>query len=379
MESCILYIGKLDLSSWTSEIVEFVKEQSMIPEFLVEQNLDAAYNHLFSRKIGLVILDSDSEGIEEVVSMFKAEDMLRHIPVLVIIHDNSLESEKSFLLAGADQVVGLSKVESGMLFAYVRPLVLSNKLMAEKISKTSVLQEKAINDFILLDLIKAYIPKTIWRVAQECAHMQKIKLPEEEREQTIVFGDIKGFTKMSQHLPPKEVVAILNEVYEVVTRHIYTHNGDVDKFVGDAFFGIFNSAADAVRSMVLIQKELEEINERRESEGSPIIQFRIGIHTGPVIRGNVGGHKRYDNTLIGDTVNTASRLEHISPVGDVIISEDTRIEAGLEIPDEFQSSEFLRGRDCEIKVYTVYNLLKDDTEFLNNDESCIPIEEADRD
>lgn len=374
MEICILYIGRMDLTSWTPDILSFVKELGLKPDFLVEDNTEAAYNHLFNRKIGIIITDADLPGADETIDMLKGEDMLRHIPVLIITGDESDERETHFFMQGADQVISQSQVSRGMLFPYVKPLIVNNVMISEKINKTASLQEKAINDFILLDLIKAYIPKTIWRVAQECAHMQKIKLPEEERVQTIVFGDIKSFTKMSQHLPPKDVVAILNEVYEVVTRHIYTHNGDVDKFVGDAFFGIFDEPVDAVRSMVLIQKELEEVNSRRKSKGFTEILFRIGIHTGPIIRGNVGGHNRYDNTLIGDTVNTASRLEHISPVGDVVISNETRIGAGLEIPEKYLSSEVLRGRDCELFIYRVYDHLKSDVAFLQEGEESQLVE-----
>ena len=365
MESCILYIGQKDLSPWIKEILEFIETMDLKSELIIDSSFETAYNHLFSRKISLIISDSNIEGVDEAIGMFKTEEMLTHIPILIITDEDNLDLEKKFLLMGADQTISIDKIENGMLFPYLRPLILSNNLISEKIVKTTSLQEKAINDFILLDLIKAYIPKTIWKIALECAHLQRIKLPEEEKELTVVFGDIKGFTKMSQHLPPKEVISILNEVFEVVTRHIYTHDGDVDKFVGDAFFGIFNSPIDAIKSMVLIQKELEQINKRRKKNKIQTIQFRIGVHTGRVIRGNVGGHKRYDNTLIGDSVNTASRLEQISPVGGVVISDYTRSLAQLDIPDEYCFFETLRGRDCEIKVFSVFDYLKENEKFLS--------------
>jgi len=99
------------------------------------------------------------------------------------------------------------------------------------------------------------------------------------------------------------------------------------------------------------------MNEARIQEGLPAIRFRIGIHTGPVIRGNVGGNMRFDNTLIGDTVNMASRLEEIAEAGGILISEETMKAAGLSIPQEYQDCVQLRGRDVQDSVYNVYDYL----------------------
>jgi class 3 adenylate cyclase len=96
------------------------------------------------------------------------------------------------------------------------------------------------------------------------------------------------------------------------------------------------------------------MNAREIQEGRRPIQFRIGIHTGPVIRGNVGGNHRYDNTLIGDTVNMASRLESLAPAGGIIISEETRKKARLSIPQSSLRRERLRGRDVEDTIYEVF-------------------------
>lgn len=364
MDFYILYIGKLVLSQWTQELYSFGEARDMKIELINEDTLEGAYNHLFSGKIGLIIIDSDLEEADEFITMVKNEVVLRHISILVILPEYNIDVVKKILLNGADRVITMDKIEEGMFFPVIRPIIMSSILTSEKISRTSELQDKAITNFIMLDLIKDYIPKTIWKVAQKYAHLQKLTLPGEEREATVVFGDIKGFTKISQHLTPKEVIANLNAVYEVVTRYIYMCNGDVDKFIGDAFFGIFDFASDAVRSMVLIQKELQQLNAKRKKEGLDEINFRIGVHTGLVIRGNVGGHHRYDNTLIGDTINTASRLEHISPCGDVSISDDTRIKLELEIPADCMFTTRLRGRDCDIQYYTVYNFLKDNKDFL---------------
>lgn len=365
MECSILYIGHSPVRSWLAASDFSLLDIELSYHLIEETTVEAGSDHLFSSAIGILILDSDLQGAEEAVRMIKNEEMVKYVQIMVINVANDLETAKRFYLAGAEQVVALSTLNDEQFLPHLRPLVINYQIVNEKILKTSDLQEKAINDFILLDLIKAYVSKTIWNVAKECAKNQKLEIPEIETEATVVFGDVKGFTKMSQHLKPKAVIELLNTVYEVVTRRIYENGGDIDKFVGDAFYGIFKDPKDAIRAMLLIQKELEEKNKVREANGEILLQFRIGIHTGPVIRGNVGAHNRFDHTMIGDTVNTASRLEHIAPVGDVVVSEDSKNKAGIEIPEDYSWTEVLRGRDCAIKVYRIFDCMKNNTSFLS--------------
>ncbi len=365
MSMDILYVGKHDVTQWISELNEFIKAQDKTINIICETSIDEAYNHLFSQKVGVIIVDSELEGqsVKDFITTVKNEVVLHHISVLVIVPHYEKEQLHELLLIGADRIVPLDRLDETTFFLSVKPLLFNALVMFEKIHRTTHLQDKAITDFIMLDLIKDYIPKTIWEVAQKCAHLQVLSLPGEEKEATVVFGDIVGFTKMSENLSPKEVIAILNEAYEVITRYVYDHNGDIDKFIGDAFFAVFQSPSDAVNCMVQIQKELEKINEIKRSQEVDEIQFRISIHTGPVIRGNVGGNRRYDNTLIGDTVNTASRLEHLCPNGDIVISDKTRKEIGLTISKENKFTAQLRGKDTKITYYTIFELLKNHKDY----------------
>ncbi len=361
----ILYVGQKDLSLWMTEINDFIESFEKKIRFIAENNIDEAYNHLFSQRVGVIILDSklQEQSVSDFIKTIKNEVVLKHISVLVIAESYNKDEFTELLLSGADRVIPYDRFEEGMLFLSIRPLILNALLMSEKIVTTTHLQDKAITDFIMLDLIKDYIPKTIWNVAQECAHLQVLSLPGEEKDATVVFGDIVSFTKMSEKSSPKEVIAILNEAFEVVTRYVYSHNGDIDKFIGDAFFAVFNSPLDAVKSMVCIQKELEKINSIKSKQGIDEIQFRISIHTGPVIRGNVGGNSRFDNTLIGDTVNTASRLEHLCPPSDILISQAVKNQLKLKIDDSCKHTTELRGKKTKVTYYTVYELLKDNKKF----------------
>ena len=121
--------------------------------------------------------------------------------------------------------------------------------------KYRYLQEESIHDFILLDLIKDYIPRTIMNIARSCAHEQKIEIPEEEQILTIVFGDIRGFTPRTQNMAPKDVISYLNRAFEVVSSLVYEYSGDIDKYIGDAFLAVFADPKDALKSMMAVQKK----------------------------------------------------------------------------------------------------------------------------
>ncbi len=363
----ILYVGNHDLNQWTSELVDFIEAQDKAINIICEKNIDEAYNHLFSQKVGVILVDSELENqsVTEFITTVKNEVVLHHISVLVIVPHYEKDQMHELLLIGADKIVPLDRLDTTTFFLSVKPLLFNALVMFEKIHRTTHLQDKAITDFIMLDLIKDYIPKTIWKVAQECAHLQVLSLPGEEKEATVVFGDIVGFTKMSECLSPREVIASLNEVYEVVTRNVHANSGDIDKFIGDAFFAVFNSPFDAVKSMITIQRELKKINELKRNQGIHELRFRIGIHTGPVIRGNVGGDNRYDNTLIGDTVNTASRLEPLCPPCDIVISETVRNLLSLDIPESMRFTTKVKGKDIEVTYYTIYEYLKEHTDYIS--------------
>ncbi len=356
----VLYVGRYDLSKWTKEIRDFEENQKTHINLVCERNIEVAYNHLFSQKVGVFVIDSDfgPDIVGDFISTIKNDDALHHIFVMVITPHSNRGEIKEMLQMGADKVISEARLSDTISFLSLRPLLLNALVMSEKITKTTDLQDQAVTDYIMLDLIKDYVPRTIWNTAQRCAHLQKLQLPSEEKDATVVFGDIAGFTKISENLNPKEVIAMLNEVFEVVSRYVYEYDGDIDKFIGDAFFAVFDSTEKAVRSMYFIQKELEIRRTFKKLKGKQDLQFRISIHTGPVIRGNVGGHNRFDNTLIGDTVNTASRLEHFCPPGEIVISDKVRELLLINLPDSLRHTVQPKGKSNEITYFVVYEHFK---------------------
>jgi adenylate cyclase len=151
------------------------------------------------------------------------------------------------------------------------------------------------------------------------------ELGSKEAEITVLFADLVGFTSMSEKLEPRQVVDLLNELFESLTAEVFLQDGTLDKYIGDALIAFFGAPeeqedhpARAIRTGLAMQQRLREMAEKHPER--PPLSMRIGINTGPAVVGDIGSKLRSDYTVIGDTVNTASRLEsQIARAGDVVI------------------------------------------------------------
>jgi adenylate cyclase len=147
---------------------------------------------------------------------------------------------------------------------------------------------------------------------------------------TVLFADIRGFTRISEHAPPEQIVHLLNRYFSAMTDIIFAHGGTLDKYLGDGLMALFGAptatpqdAANAVNAAVAMQRRIIGINQELRAEGLPEIGVGIGLHTGEATVGYVGSERRSEYTAIGDTVNTASRLESNSKGGEILVSEAT--------------------------------------------------------
>lgn len=176
----------------------------------------------------------------------------------------------------------------------------------------------------------------------------------------VLFVDIRGFTTMSENLSPEEVVDILNEYFGVITDAIFKNKGTLDKFIGDAAMAVFNSPFDlddyvyrAVMTACDIAKASEALGEKLMERFGKKVSYGIGVNCGEAIIGNIGSNFRMDYTAIGDTVNTASRLESNAKAGEILISEEVkkRLEGRIETEDVGEIP--LKGKSNKIFVYRV--------------------------
>ena len=238
-----------------------------------------------------------------------------------------------------------------MLVIYAVKLILGYVL-------ESIKKQKVINAF------KKYVaPQVVDELAKKGDF--SIALGGEKRQVAVLFVDIRGFTPMSEGLMPEEVVEILNEYLRLTTNAIFQNKGTLDKFIGDATMAIFNAPFDlddyvfrAVCTAMDIAKESDALDAKLQERFGRSVSFGIGVHCGEAVVGTIGCEHRMDFTAIGDTVNTAARLESNAARGQILISK----EVYEQVKDRVDANEIgaipLKGKSQEVFVYQLKILQK---------------------
>jgi adenylate cyclase len=196
----------------------------------------------------------------------------------------------------------------------------------------------------------------------EMAMSGELKLGGVKKDVTVFFSDIRGFTTMSEKLEPEEVVDFLNHYMTDMVKCVQQTHGLVDKFIGDAIMAIWgslrehgNDAENAVNCALLMRKQLLKFNRGRGSVKKPILRIGCGINSGPVIAGQMGSVDKMDFTVIGDTVNLASRVEHLNKEygTDIMITEFTYNKLGNNFHIEELEAVTVRGKSKPVMLYAV--------------------------
>ena len=198
-------------------------------------------------------------------------------------------------------------------------------------------------------------------------NIDELKLGGKRAIVTVLFADIRGFTSMSENMSAEDVSIILNEYFTEIEPIITKYNGVINKFIGDAVMAIFgepiqdsNHATNAIRCANEMLLKVSELQKKWLSEGKPKIEIGIGINTGEVFVGNIGSEVRMEYTVIGDTVNLASRLESYNKVYQTsfLISNST-YNAARKIIDVIKISEVsIRGKANKMNIYEVLRVIE---------------------
>ena len=267
-----------------------------------EKELEAVILDLLMPKMdGYGFLDQYSRGAQ-----------WKDIPVLITSGDERSGTEKRCLEMGA--------------WDYIRkplnPTLVYFRVKNNISRRRSHLMEKQK----ITDVFQRYVDPSILR------ELLRSDLTEEELrgktvEIAVLFVDIRGFTAISEHLPPEDVVEILNLYLTLTSNSVKKHGGTLDKFIGDATMAFWGAplkcedkAYRACEAAVYMAKRAQGLQRLTKEQFGQSVSFGIGIHVGPAVVGNIGAPDRMDYTAIGDTVNTASRLEANAPGGTIYIS-----------------------------------------------------------
>jgi adenylate cyclase len=206
------------------------------------------------------------------------------------------------------------------------------------------------------DLFSRYVSAEIAQKIVEAFDRGQLELGGEEREITVLFADVRGFTTLSEGLTPPEVVHILNVFLEQMTSIVMNYGGAVNKYIGDNMMAFWNApytqddhAWLATHAALDMLEAIHKVNET--GQFSAPVQFGIGVNTGPVVVGNVGSQRRLEYTPIGDTVNVASRLCGVAPGGVCYIGVRTRELLGDRVQPTAVHHLKLKGKAEAVEIH----------------------------
>ena len=207
-----------------------------------------------------------------------------------------------------------------------------------------------------IEKIQKYLPRGI----AEKILAQKGRIDGERKQVTVMFCDLVDFTSIAEKLDAEEIYPIIDKVQEILIHKVHEYEGVVNKMIGDGIMALFgapialeDAPQRAIRSSLSIHREINKFSEtlKRQYANIPLLQMRIGIHTGPVVVGTIGNDLRVEFTAVGNTVNLASRMESLAEPGTTYVSDDTFALAEGFFRFEFQGEKRIKGMTDPISVY----------------------------
>jgi len=253
-------------------------------------------------------------------------------------------------------VAGFFAFDRGYILELLYPLMLLPVVYVGNVLYMVVSEQR--DKRFVKELFGRYISPQIAKVIVSQADTGELRLGGEQREVSVLFADIRNFTTISEQLSPEDIVKMLNTYLSVVADAVIQHSGIVNKFAGDNIMAVWNApqsqpehALLAVKAAWEAQQKLAELLQR-DTQPLPV-QFGIGINTGIALAGNVGSAGRSEYTVIGDSVNTASRICSSAPGGEVWIGAETYNQTKDYLETEQLEPQYVKGKAAPITVYRV--------------------------
>ena len=306
--------------------------------------------------VDVVLLDLVMPGIggAEVLRQLKDNEQLRATPVVMISGQQDMDQIVGCIEAGADDY----------LLKPFNPVLLQARISAGIERKRWHDREELYRQ--QLERREQFIRATFGRYLSDDIVDEILERPEglelggDLREVTIMMSDIRGFTSLVEHLPPQQVVTLLNRYLGRMTDIILEFGGTIDEFLGDAVLAVFGAPSRndddpdrAVRCALAMQSAMAEVNSANREDGLPEVQMALALNTGSVVAGNIGSERRSKYGFVGHAMNVTSRIEDVAGPGEILISQSTRNR--LQGQYQFGASQALsvKGIEEELHVHAV--------------------------
>jgi adenylate cyclase len=357
-------------------------------DMILDKIVGYAYQTLDVDRVAILLMDPQGELAPKISRDKRGGDVPRAVPKSIakkavaekvaLLSDNAAEDERfggqsilmqqvrsaicAPLIGSEDRVLGVLYVDNPSVtrqfsdedmefvvaFAGIAAVAIENSQFAERIRREGIVRS---------NFERYFAPQLAARIA---AAPEALKLGGDKRPVTVLFSDIRGFTALAEAMNPDEMATLLTEYFTEMVECVFRHGGTLDKFIGDAVMaqwgapiGSPDDADQAMAAAIEMMSEMRKLNAEWSAQGRPSLQIGIGLNHGEAFAGNIGSERRLEFTVIGDTVNTASRLCGKAAPAEILISDDMR--RALTAPpalDECAPME-LKNKSQPVRVYRV--------------------------
>jgi len=357
-------------------------------ETILAKIVGYAYQTLDVDRVAILLLDDHGDLVPKIARDRRGADAPRTVPQSIarqamleksaLLTDNAGEDERfggdsivmqqvrsaicAPLIGSEDRVLGVLYVDNPSMahqfsdddleflvaFAGIAAVAIENSQFAERIRREALVRS---------NFERYFAPQLAERIADSA---EATKLGGDKRAVAVLFSDIRGFTPLSESMKPDEIATLLTEYFTEMVECVFRHGGMLDKFIGDAVMaqwgaplGNPDDADRAMQAAVDMMAALDALNARWREQGRPTLEIGIGLNYGEAFAGNIGSERRLEFTVIGDTVNTASRLCSAAGAGEILLSEGMKRAMTSAPPLEKRPAMELKGKKGSLPVYRV--------------------------